>query len=171
MNGVWLPNTTRRPMPILEHGPRAVTRGVVIHVNAGTLEGTLSWFAGGSQGIGAHIEVGSDRVYQLADLDQVCWHAVDANAFAIGIEHAGFGRTRSEWIDAGHELAYSANRAAWILHEYGLGRPHYGHNVWPHSWGGVAWGNHPDCPGGEFPWEVWMRLCNDAYYGHWGRRR
>ncbi len=169
MNGLWLPNTTRHRLPILEHGRRAETRGVVIHVNDGTFDGTISWFSGGSEGVGAHLEVGADKVWQLADLDQVCWHAVEANAFSIGIEHAGFGRTRQEWLEAGHELAYSANRAAWILHQYRLGPPRYGHNIWPHSWGGVAWGNHA-CPGPAFPWAHWMRLCNDAYYGHWGRR-
>jgi len=96
--------------------------------------------------VGAHVEIGSDRVYQLVPLDHVAWHAVDANAFSVGFEHAGYGRSRAEWLDAGHELAYSANRAAWVLHQWKLGAPRYGHNVWPHSWGGVAWGNH-DCPG------------------------
>lgn len=168
MSGIWLPNTTRHHLPILEHGHRPETRGVVIHVNDGTFEGTISWFSGGSRGVGAHLEIGSDRVWQLASLDQKCWHAVEANAFSIGFEHAGFGRNRGEWLNAGHELAYSANRAAWVLHEYQLGRPRYEHNIFPHSYGGVAWGNH-DCPGPNFPWDVWLRLCNDAYYGHWGR--
>ncbi len=166
--GVWLPNTTRHPLAVLDHGPREETRGIVIHVNVGTFEGTIDWFSGGSEGVGAHIQVGADRVFQLVDLNEVCWHAVDANAFAIGIEHAGYGRTRAEWLDAGHELAYSANRAAWILHQYKLGHPQYGHNIWPHSWGGINWGNH-DCPGPAFPWDVWLKLATDAYYGHWGR--
>jgi len=168
MSEIWLPNTTRHPLGILDHGPRAVTRGVVIHVNVGTFAGTIDWFSGGSQGLGAHVEIGSDRVWELVPLNHVAWHAVDANAFSVGFEHAGYGRTRAEWLDAGHELAYSANRAAWVLHQWKLGAPHYGHNVWPHSWGGVAWGNH-DCPGPHFPWDVWLRLANDAYNGHWGR--
>jgi N-acetyl-anhydromuramyl-L-alanine amidase AmpD len=169
MTPLWLPNTTRHPIAKLDHGPRSETRGVVIHVNDGTFDGTISWFEGGAGGVGAHLEIGSDRVWQLADLRSKCWHAVDANAFSIGFEHAGFGRSRDEWLKAGHELAYSANRAAWVLHEYNLGHPSYGHNIWPHSWGGVNWGNH-DCPGPAFPWDVWMRLAHDAYYGHWGRR-
>jgi N-acetyl-anhydromuramyl-L-alanine amidase AmpD len=170
MSGVWLPNTTHYRMGILDHGPRPVTRGVVIHVNDGTFDGTISWFSGGSGGVGAHMEVGADRVWQLVDLDHKCWHAVDANAFSIGIEHAGFGRSLSEWMNAGHELAFSANRAAWIMHQYNLGKPRYGHNIWPHSWGGVAWGNH-ECPGPHFPWKFWLELCMDAYMGHWGRHR
>jgi N-acetyl-anhydromuramyl-L-alanine amidase AmpD len=162
-------NTTRHPMAILDHGPRAHTRGVVIHVNDGSFDGTISWFSGGSGGVGAHLEIGEERVWQLVDLNRKCWHAVEANAFAIGFEHKGFGRTSGEWLDAGHELAFSANRCAWVLHEYNLGKPRYGVNIWPHSWGGVAWGNH-DCPGEHFPWRFYMNLVNDAYYGHWGRR-
>lgn len=168
MNGVWLPNTTRHRMPNIEHGRRPETRGVVIHVNDGTFDGTIAWFGGGAGGVGAHIEVGEDRVWQLADLNAKCWHAVAANHFAIGIEHAGFGRSADEWLDNPIELHYSANRCAWILHEYKLGRPAYGHNIWPHSWGGIDWGNH-DCPGPHFPWRQYMELVNDAYYGHWGR--
>lgn len=165
---IRLPATTQHRMPILEHGRRPQTTGIVIHVNDGTFDGTISWFSGGSGGVGAHVEVGFDRVWQLADLDAKCWHAVDANAFSIGIEHAGYGRTRAEWLNAGHELAYSANRSSWILHHYRLGPPRYGHNIWPHSWGGVAWGNHA-CPGPAFPWDVWLKACSDAYWGQWGR--
>ena len=167
MSGLWLPGTTRHPIAILDHGPRRETKGVVIHVNAGTFDGTISWFSGGSGGVGAHVEIGADRVYQLVDLDHVAWHAVEANAFSVGFEHAGYGRTESEWLNAGHELAYSANRASWVLHKHGLGAPKYGENVWPHSWGGVAWGNH-DCPGAAFPWKVWLSMCSDAYWGKWG---
>ena len=59
MNGVWLPNTTRHHMPILEHGPRAVTRGIVIHVNDGESD---------------TVDCGRDRdvaIVDLGDLDKV----------------------------------------------------------------------------------------------------
>jgi N-acetylmuramoyl-L-alanine amidase len=164
-----VPLTALYHLPILEHGKRPETKGIVIHVNEGTFDGTIGWFSGGSQGVGAHFEVGSDRIYQLADLDALCWHAVNANAFSVGIEHAGFGRTESEWLDAGHELLFSANRAAWILRHYRLGAPRYGHNIWPHSWGGQAWGGH-ECPGPKFPWRTWLSMATDAYHGGWGWR-
>jgi N-acetyl-anhydromuramyl-L-alanine amidase AmpD len=171
MSGIWLPNTERHPIPLIDHGPRAETRGVVLHVNEGTFDGTISWFEKGAKGVGAHLEIGPSRVWQLAPLDHKCWHAVEANAFTVGFEHTGYGRdTREHWLDAGHELAYSANRAAWVLHQWNLGAPKLGHNIWRHSDGGAAWGGHA-CPGPGFPIDVWLRLATDAYYGHWGRQR
>jgi N-acetylmuramoyl-L-alanine amidase-like protein len=170
---VWLPHTKAHPISCIDHGVRPETRGIVIHVNDGSFDGTISWFSqgpsGGAKGVGAHLEIGDDRVWQLAPLDRKCWHAVQANAFAIGFEHVGFGKqTRADWLQASHELAFSANRAAWVLHEYELGQPKLNHNIWPHSYGGAAWGGHA-CPGTGFPWDHWLAMCGDAYQAHWGR--
>lgn len=176
--GKWLPNTEHHPIGAIDHGHREETRGLVLHINEGTVEGTLSWWEldptrkpAGTRGVGAHIEIGDNRAIQCAPLDHVCWHAGDANHFAVGIEHAGQAeRTRLDWLcNHHHELALSANRGAWCLHEFELGRPIYRHNIWKHGDGGAAWGNHPGCPGAGFPLDVWLRLCHDAYYGHWGR--
>jgi hypothetical protein len=171
--GVWLPNTVVHPIGVIDRGPRQQTRGIVIHVNDGFFDGTISWFTGGptgSKGVGAHLEIGDDRVWQLASLDRKCWHAVNANAFSIGFEHVGFGKqSRADWLHASHELAFSANRASWVLHEYQLGEPSLNHNIWPHSFGGAAWGGHDDCPGAGFPWKEWLAMCHDAYQAHWGR--
>src|SRR5215217_8232179 len=71
--GTWLPHTTRHLMPILDHGPRPQTRGLVIHVNDGYFDGTISWFSGGSRGVGAHLEIGGDRVWQLLSLERKAW--------------------------------------------------------------------------------------------------
>jgi N-acetyl-anhydromuramyl-L-alanine amidase AmpD len=168
-NSLWVPHCRREYLRVLDHGPRPETRGVVIHVNDGYFEGTRSWFRSGSGGVGAHFEVGNsaEGVVQFLPLSQKAWHAVDANAFSIGVEHAGFGR-RSEW-EAGHMLELSANRVAWILHRYNLGRPHLGHNIWPHSAGGDSWGGHFDCPGKEFPWDKYLSMVEHAYLHHWAR--
>lgn len=165
---IWLPNTARDYYPELDHGERASTRGIVIHVNAGTYEGTMEWFHH-NKGVGAHLEVGANKVTQLVPLNRKCWHAVNANTDMIGFEHAGGGtQSRAAWLHSGHELAFSANRAAWVLHEYNLGRPRRGRNIFAHSDGGAAWGAHA-CPGPHFPWDVWMAMCTDAYMKHWGR--
>lgn len=167
---IWLPHTERRIYSELDHGPRASTRGVVIHVNDGTMPGTLAWWHDRRDGgVGAHVEIGPDRVVQVVPLNHKCWHAVNANANTIGIEHAGMGRqSRDAWLHAGQELAFSANRVAWILHEFELGRPRRGVNIFAHSDGGAAWGGHA-CPGPNFPWDVYLNMVLHAYMDHWGR--
>jgi N-acetyl-anhydromuramyl-L-alanine amidase AmpD len=169
-SGLWLPHTERHPINQLDVGPRGETRGVVLHINEGTFEGTLSWWSRPGNNVGAHIEVGDGRVAQCVALEREAFHAAGANSFTIGIEHAGMHlRSRDQWLNGHHtELALSANRGAWILHEWDLGHPVYGHNVWRHR--DFPEGGHPDCPGPHFPLDVWLRLCHDAYYGHWGRR-
>lgn len=180
---------------ILDHGVRSETRGIVIHVNSGYWGGTVGFFTNGqpepygSEGVGAHFEIGgagidgkpSNSIYadhgplQFLPLDAVAWHAVDANAFAIGIEHAGFGESTGEWEKTHfNEIGMSAYRAAWILRHYGLGPPKISltypgsgdANVWPHSAGGASWGQHA-CPGDHFPWQLWLDDCQKAYKAKW----
>ena len=170
MTGVWLPNTTRHPIAKLDHGERPRTEGIVLHINVGTFDGTIGWFEGGANGVGAHLEIGDGKVWQLLGLERKAWHAGAANDHLIGFEHAGYPAwTHADWLHHHHsELALSANRGAWVLHQWDLGPPKLEHNIYRHSDGGAAWGGH-DCPGRNFPLDAWLALCHDAYYGHWGR--
>lgn len=170
MSGIWLPHTEHHPIPLIDHGPINGPKGIVLHINQGTYDGTIGWFSNpAAGGIGAHLEIGDGRVAQLASLDRKCWHAGAGND-RVGFEHAGTtARTREQWLHDHHtELALSANRGAWVLHEFNLGRPKLEKNIWRHSDGGQAWGGHA-CPGPSFPVDVWLDLCMDAYMGHWGR--
>lgn len=191
---LWVPETVQRYVPLLDHGPRAETRGVVLHVNAGFWSGTENFFSNGerypygSEGVGAHFEIGgrglngkpSNSIYadhgcvQFVPLDRVTWHAVEANGFAIGVEHAGWGRSRDEWLKLHYNLiGNSAYRVAWIHHRFGLGPPVVSRDdpgkgtVWPHSCGGEAWGGHGECPGEFFPWDIWEPWCQKAYKERW----
>lgn len=170
---IWIPHTTRHPIEIIDHGPKPRTEGVVLHIADGTFDGTVSWFENSHRPEldGAHCLFGDSKCYQLASLDRKTWHAGNANDHLVGFEHAGTPkRTRDEWMTEHHrELAMSANRASWILHEFGLGRPKYKKNIWKHSDGGPSWGGHPFCPGENFPLIEWLDLCLEAYMGHWGR--
>jgi hypothetical protein len=193
----WVPQTTVGYASVLDHGVREETRGIVIHVNDGYYHGTIGFFTNGlpepygSEGVGAHFEMGGQLgtltgeyadgpPYQFLPLDAVAWHAADANAFSVGIEHAGFGYSTDEWEKTHYNMiGNSAYRAAWILRHYNLGppvvsptNPNHG-NVWGHTAGGAAWGGH-QCPASTqngvdyFPWELWLTYCNKAYNSKWG---
>ena len=119
-----MPQTKAMYTPILDHGIRSETRGVVIHVNAGYYEGTISFFTNGrpepwgSEGVGAHFEIGGhgQPPVQFLPLDRVAWHAVDANSYTIGVEHVGFGASAQEWTTENFNvIGQSAYRVAWIL--------------------------------------------------------
>jgi hypothetical protein len=189
----WVPQTQQRYAAILDHGIRAETRGIVLHVNAGFWSGTVGFFTNGqpepygSQGVGAHFEIGgkgitgksSTSIYadhgalQFLPVDAVAWHAVAANEFAPGVEQAGFGTSVHEWeVTHYNEVGNAAYRVAWILRRYGLGPPDISltnpakGNVWPHSCGGLAWGGH-DCPGPHYPWQLFETFCRKAYSRRW----
>ncbi len=169
-----LPNTRQVHIPVIEHGQRSRTRGVVVHVMAGTLAGTLTWWRqGGTPGHeadGAHICIGLNEAVQTADLDAVCWHApgptpmragVNGNHDFVGIEHEGQGNDSfTKWVLRRKQRKLSANRAAWVLYHYGCGAPKWGYNVLPHS--AFPKGGHP-CPGPGFPRRLYMLAVKRAY--------
>lgn len=105
-------------------------RGTVIHYNAGdlTVEGCYSVWQ--SREASAHYQVeSSGRIGQLVNDWDTAWHAGDANPWTIGIEHANQpdGTVTGECLEAGAHLV------AAIHNKYGLGRPEWMVNVFPHS--------------------------------------
>lgn len=167
-----LPNTEQHRIQNIEHGRRDHTRGVVIHVMDGTLDGTLSWWKDTShEADGAHVCVGLKKRVQTADLDAVCWHAPgddvkipgtqDGNHEFIGIEHQGGGKdSRAAWIKRRKQRVLSANACAWVCYHYGLGQPKWNVNVGHHS--DFPQGNHP-CPGPGFPDDLYIQAAVRAY--------
>lgn len=168
-----LPSTGQHRIPRIDHGPRGgVTKGVVIHVMEGTLEGTLSWWAkDGHEADGAHLCVGLRSVVQTADLDTLCWHApgndvarkgIDSgNHEFVGFEHEGMAdQSTLKWLSHLTQLRLSANRCAWVLYHYGCGAPQWGFNVVPHY--DFPAGRH-NCPGKNFPAKPYMALVRLAY--------
>lgn len=114
---------------------------VVIHYNAGdlTVEGCYSVWQ--NREASAHYQVeSSGRIGQLVNDWDTAWHAGDwaANCSSIGIEHANkeSGYVTDECLDAGAHLV------AAICKYYGLGRPEWCVNVFPHSYFSAT-----SCPG------------------------
>lgn len=161
-----LPNTTFRDNPLVAHGRRTVTSGVVIHTIEGTDTGAEAWFRNRQAGgVGAHVIIGqeADHTVQTTDLDNLCWHAVGANSRWIGFEHEGFASTsKVRWLGRANRsmLRRSANRAAWVCWHYKLGAPRKGMNIMGHV--NFPKGSHTD-PGPGWPWAFYMYLCRRAY--------
>lgn len=161
-----LPATPLHDNPLLAHGSRPYTKGVVIHTIEGSDQGAEAWFKNRQAGgVGAHVIIGQekDRTIQTTDLDNLCWHAAGANQTHIGIEHEGYASySKIEWLKPNNRklLRASANRTAWICFHYDLGSPRKGKNVFGHV--DFPQGGHHD-PGTGWPWTFYMALCRRAY--------
>lgn len=109
-------------------------RKIVLHHNAGnlTVEGCYnSWQ---TRKVSAHYQVQSDGVIgQLVNDWDTAWHAGewDANLDSIGIEHADESNT--PWHISQKCLDNGAHLVAALCKLYGLGRPQWRVNVFPHS--------------------------------------
>ena len=122
--------------------------GVVLHIMAGTLSGTDSWFHNPKSQASAHFGVGkTGTIYQWVDTDDKAWAEVNGNPNWISIENEGKG---------GDSLTQAQIDACAKLFEWADDQYHFGLQVTSdvngkglghHSMGGAAWGGHFDCPG------------------------
>ena len=107
---------------------------IVIHHNAGnlTVEGCYSVWQ--TREASAHYQVeSSGRIGQLVWDSDTAWHAgnADANRRSIGIEHADV--SSDPWRISDECLENGAHLVAALCKYYGLGRPQWMANVFPHS--------------------------------------
>lgn len=104
---------------------------VVIHHNAGDLSIRDCYNVWQTRPASAHYQVDRNgRIGQLVWDSDTAWHAGNwtANCQSIGIEHANQGDSMTDaTIENGAHLVAS------ICKYYGLGRPTWGVNVFPHS--------------------------------------
>lgn len=105
---------------------------VVTHYNAGNLSVAQCYTVWQTRAASAHYQVESDgTVGQLVWDRDTAWHAGDwdANCSSIGIEHANMadGTITETCLDTGAHLV------AAICKHYGLGRPEWLVNVFPHK--------------------------------------
>ena len=91
----------RKPTPHISPRRRRledITLAVIHYTDAMSLMSTVHWFADPKSKVSAHYLIGrGGMVVQLADLDQVCWHAglsvwegrEGCNGFSLGYELVG----------------------------------------------------------------------------------
>lgn len=107
---------------------------VIIHHNAGNLTVHGCYNVWQTREASAHYQVQVDGVIgQLVWDSNTAWHAGDAlaNATSIGVEHADV--SSSPWSVSEATLDNGAHLVAAICKYYGLGRPKWMSNVFPHS--------------------------------------
>lgn len=107
-------------------------RGIVLHHNAGNLSIADCYNVWQMREASAHYQVDANgRIGQLVNDWDTAWHAGDANPWSIGIEHAN--SCFSPWTIGDATLEAGAHLVAAICKYYGLGRPEWRVNVFPHS--------------------------------------
>ena len=108
---------------------------VVIHHNAGkamTHAGVYGAFT--NNGTSAHYNVDIDgNICQFVHDSDTAWHCPGVNKKSIGIEHANCSGAEGGWDVGDETIDAGAHLTAAICRAYGLGRPEWRSNVFPHS--------------------------------------
>ncbi|KPC89892.1 hypothetical protein ADL27_38410 [Streptomyces sp. NRRL F-6602] len=142
---------TWRPIPVnYTGGGQTSVRGVVVHIMAGTLAGTDSWFRNSAAQASSHFGTGrSGALYQWVDTKDRAWAQADGNRSWLSVENEGKGG--DALTDA--QLDRNAQVLAWAHEVYGVplqvANGPSGSGLGWHGMGGSAWGGHTSCPGSK----------------------
>lgn len=140
---------TWRPIPVnYSPGGQRAVRGVVIHIMAGTLAGTDSWFRNKQARASSHFGTGKGgALYQWVATTDRAWAQADGNAEWISVENEGVGGDKL----TSAQLDRCAQILAWAHRRYGVPlqvtHSPSGKGLGYHAMGGSAWGGHTSCPG------------------------
>lgn len=77
--------------PNYTEGRTQDVRAIVIHwwgdpANNPSMDGVINYFQNSSNQVSAHFVVSGDRIVQMVNMGNQAWHAMQANAFGVGIE-------------------------------------------------------------------------------------
>lgn len=140
---------TWRPIPVnFTKGGQDSVRGVVIHIMAGTLAGTDSWFRNTKAQASSHFGTGkAGALYQWVDTVDRAWAQAGGNRDWLSIENEGKGGDTL----TDEQLNRCAEVLAWAHKTHGvplqLATSTSGKGLAYHGMGGAAWGGHTSCPG------------------------
>lgn len=122
--------------------------GVALHIQEGYESGSEAWFKNPASQSSSHLlNPKTGQMRQLVDFRDKAWAEVDGNSQWISIENEGFqGDSLTE-----SQLNNIAQFMKWAHSTYNIplvktDSVNIGGLGW-HGMGGVAWGNHPNCPG------------------------
>lgn len=123
-------------------------RGVVIHIMAGTLTGTDSWFRNPAARVSSHFGTGkSGALCQWVDTKDKAWAQAGGNTHWLSIENEGRG---GDTLTSA-QLDRCAEVLAWAHKTYGVplqvAHSPSGKGLGYHAMGGSSWGGHTSCPG------------------------
>lgn len=107
---------------------------IVLHHNGDNLTGKGCYDVWQTREASAHYQVAADgRITQLVWDSDTAWHTGDwpSNLTSIGVEHADI--STDPWGISEATLDNGAHLVAALCKHYGLGRPQWGVNVFPHS--------------------------------------
>lgn len=155
---------TKSPRLVVVHDMEAPETGT-------TAESVSSWFAGSSAPqASAHLCVDNNSIVRCVHDADTAWHAPNANADGIGIEHAGYAKqTTTDWLDAYGRAMLDLSAAAVALYcktysippvrlspaqiADGKTKGICGHLDVTNAFHNT--GGHTD-PGGNFPWDYYI---------------
>jgi N-acetylmuramoyl-L-alanine amidase len=135
-------------LPVQNHGGAIGTiYGVVIHVQEGN-NGLQGWFNNPASGVSAHFWVSKTGVLQqYVDTSLTAWAQGAGNANYLSVETEGF---TTEPLPTA-QISGFARIMVWAQETYGvplsITDTPGDRGLITHGAGGVAWGNHPGCPG------------------------
>jgi hypothetical protein len=123
-------------------------RGLVLHIQQGTEQGSEAWFKNPASQASSHFlnpKVGGLR--QLVDTKDRAWAEADGNAHWVSIENEGYAGDALTMT----QFENAAQLLAWLHTEYAVplqstDDPN-GKGLGWHGMGGAAWGGHTGCPG------------------------
>lgn len=116
-------------------------RRIVMHYTTSkNVDGTIEWFQDPTSKVSAHYVIGRNGdIYQMVRDSDKAWHAKNANADSIGIEHSA---AQGDQMTA-EQTASSVALVRWLLSEYKLPKSAInGHKYTPENAGTTDCPNH-----------------------------
>src|SRR5262249_54171904 len=114
-------------------------RRIIMHYTTSrNANGTIAWFSDPKSRVSAHYVIGRDgSIFQMVRDGDKAWHAKNANADSIGVEHSA---AKGDQMTPEQELS-SIALVRWLLSEYKLPKSAiHGHKYTPENEGTT------DCP-------------------------